>query len=118
FEYQIIDDGLNPDALVGPNRTAAALYDLIAPQSKILKSVGEFNKARIVFRGRHGEHWLNGRKVLEFDLGTREMDGLIAASKYRDIPAFAEKRRGHIVLQDHGDAVWFRNIMIREYPGE
>ncbi|MGB7296290.1 MAG: DUF1080 domain-containing protein [Candidatus Aminicenantales bacterium] len=114
FEYQIIDDGVNPDALVGPNRTAAALYDLMAPRNKILKAVGEYNEARIVFRGRHGEHWLNGRKVLEFDLGTAEMDDLIAASKYRDIPGFAEKRRGHIVLQDHGDAVWFRNIRIRE----
>lgn len=118
FEYQIIDDSLNPDALVGPDRTAAALYDLIAPQNKTLQSVGEYNEARIVFRGRHGEHWLNGRKVLEFDLGTPEMEGLIVASKYRDIPGFAEKRRGHIVLQDHGDAVWFRNIKIREYPGE
>jgi hypothetical protein len=114
FEYQIIDDSVNPDALVGPNRSAAALYDLIAPQNKTLKSVGEWNEARVVFRGRHGEHWLNGQKVLEFDLGTPEMNGFIAASKYRDIPGFGEKRRGHIVLQDHGDAVWFRNIKVRE----
>ncbi len=114
FEYQLIDDNANPDALVGPNRTAAALYDLIAPQNKALRPVGEYNETRIVFRGGHGEHWLNGQKVLEFDLGTPEMLGLIAASKYRDIPGFGEKRRGHIVLQDHGNAVWFRNIKIRE----
>jgi hypothetical protein len=116
FEYQILDDDENPDALVGPNRTAGALYDLIAPRDKSLRPVGEYNESRIVLRGGHGEHWLNGRKVLEFDLGTPEMEELVAASKYRDIPGFAEKRRGHIVLQEHGSAVWFRNIRIREYP--
>jgi hypothetical protein len=118
FEYQILDDSENPDALVGGNRTAASLYDLIAPQNKTLRPVGEYNEARIIFRGNHGEHWLNGQKVLEFDLGTPQMEELVAASKYRDIPGFAVKRRGHIVLQDHGDAVWFRNIRIREFqPG-
>lgn len=118
FEYQILDDGGHPDALVGPNRTAAGLYDLIPPRNKSLKPVGEFNEARIVFRGGHGEHWLNGQKVLEFDLGTPEMEALVAASKYRDIHGFAEQRRGHIVLQDHGDIVWFRNIRVREYQPE
>jgi hypothetical protein len=114
FEYQILDDDIHPDAKNGPNRTAAALYDLIAPEGKTLKPVGEFNEARIVFRGNHGEHWLNGVKVLEFDLATPKMNELVAASKYRDIRGFAEKRRGHIVFQDHGDTVWFRNIKIRE----
>jgi hypothetical protein len=118
FECQILDDDENPDALVSLNRTAAALYDLIAPQGKILRPVGEYNECRIIFRGRHAEHWLNGRKVLEFDLGTPQMEELVAASKFRDIPGFAEKRRGHIVLQEHGSAVWFRNIRIREYPPE
>jgi len=114
FEYQIIDDDRHPDARVGPDRTAAALYDLIAPVGKTLEPVGEFNTARIIFRGLHGEHWLNGVKVLEYDLGTPRMDRLLAASKYRDIPGFAAKRRSHIVLQDHTDAVWYRNIKIRE----
>ncbi len=113
FEYQIIDDETHPDAGNAPSRTAAALYDLIAPKGKGLKPVGEFNEARIVFQGRHGEHWLNGVKVLEYDLDTPQFAGLLAASKYRDIPGFAERRSGHIVLQDHGDAVWFRNIKIR-----
>jgi hypothetical protein len=116
FEYQILDDSENPDAMVGVNRTAASLYDLIAPQNKILRPIGEYNEARVLFRGGHGEHWLNGQKVLEFDLGTPRMEELVTASKYRDIPGFAEKRRGHIVLQEHGDAVWFRNIRIKEYP--
>jgi hypothetical protein len=113
FEYQILDDDKHLDALVSKTHTAGALYDLIAPVGKILKPVGKFNTSRIVFDGNHGEHWLNGIKVLEFDLETPEMDALVADSKYRKIKDFAKKRNGHIVLQDHTDAVWFRNIKIR-----
>jgi hypothetical protein len=113
FEYQILDDEGHPDAQVSDTHTSAALYDLIAPAGKNLKPVGEFNTSRIVFNENHGEHWLNGTKVLEYDLGTPEMNALITASKYKDIPDFAKKRTGHIVLQDHTDAVWFRNIKIR-----
>lgn len=113
FEYQILDDQGHPDAQVGGHHTAAALYDLIPPEDKSLNPVGEFNSGRIILNGNHGEHWLNGVKVLEYELGTPEMDALIAASKYKDITDFAKKRRGHIVLQDHTDAVWFRNIKIR-----
>jgi len=112
FEFQVLDDDQHPDAKNGPNRTAGALYDLIGPRNKILKLVGEYNTARIVFMGKHGEHWLNGVKVLEFDLDTPAFAALMAKSKYKDIPRFAEKRKGHIVLQDHTDAVWYRNIKI------
>jgi hypothetical protein len=115
FEYQVLDDDLHPDALNGPTRTAAALYDLVPPGSaKSLRPVGSYNEARIVFRGRHGEHWLNGAKVLEFELGSTSFDSALAASKYQPIAGFADKRTGHIVLQDHGDDVWFRNIKVRE----
>jgi hypothetical protein len=113
FEYQVLDDDRHPDAKNGPNRTAAALYDLIGPQNKKLKPVGEFNSGKIIFVGKHGEHWLNGVKVLEFDLGAPRFENLLAASKYKDLLRFADKRKGHIVLQDHTDAVWFRNIKIR-----
>lgn len=115
FEYQILDDENHPDAKMGTNRTAASLYDLIAPEGKFLEHVGEFNTTRIIFRGNRGEHWLNGVKVLEYELGTPRMDALLAASKYKNIPGFGKKRKGHIVLQDHTDAVWFRNIKIREF---
>jgi hypothetical protein len=113
FEYQMLDDSLHEDNKV-PSHRAGALYDLIAPNAnKTLKPVGEWNSSRLVFRGNHGEHWLNGAKVVEFDLGAPLMDSALARSKYKNIPNFAERRAGHIVLQDHVDEVYFRNIKIR-----
>jgi hypothetical protein len=113
FEYQMLDDSLHEDNKV-PSHRAGALYDLIPPNAnKTLRPVGEWNSSRIVFRGNHGEHWLNGREVVEFDLGTPVMDSLLAKSKYRDIKGFATKRAGHIVLQNHVDEVYFRNIKLR-----
>jgi hypothetical protein len=113
FEYQLLDDSLHEDNKV-PSHRSGSLYDLIAPNaSKTLRPVGQWNTSMLVFRGNHGEHWLNGTKVVEFDLGTPLMDALIARSKYRDIKDFAKRRAGHIVLQDHGDEVYFRNIKIR-----
>ncbi len=114
FEYQVLDDELHPDAQNGPNRTAGALYDLQGPSpAKHLKPVGQFNRGRILFRHGHGEHWLNGVKVVEFDLDSEDFKARLAKSKYEPTPGFADKRKGHIVLQDHGDDVWFRNIRIR-----
>jgi len=118
FEFQILDDDEHADAEVSPTHTAGALYDLIAPEGKVLKPVGEYNRSRIVFRGGHGEHWLNGVRVLEFDLATPEMDAHLARSKYHGIPGFADKRKGHIVLQDHTDMVWFRSLKLRRLDSE
>jgi hypothetical protein len=116
FEYQILDDSLSEDNQLVTHR-AAALYDLIAPAAgKRLRPVGEWNASRIVFRGKYGEHWLNGARVVEFELGTPRMDSLLARSKYRSIAGFALRRRGHIVLQDHGDEVWYRSLKVREGP--
>lgn len=114
FEYQILDDDRHPDGQLATHRSGA-LYDLLAPNDrKRLKPVGEWNTSRLVLQGNHGEHWLNGEKVVEYDLGTALMDSALKASKYRSIPWFAVRRRGHIVLQDHGDEVHFRNLRIRQ----
>jgi 3-keto-disaccharide hydrolase len=112
FEYQLLDDDLHEDNKV-PSHRAGALYDLIPPNgSKTLRPVGEWNASKLVFRGNHGEHWLNGSKVVEFDLGTPRMDSALAKSKYRDIKNFAQRRAGHVVLQDHGEEVYFRSIKV------
>ena len=114
FEYQVLDDSLHPDNKI-PSHRAGALYDLIPPDAgKRLAPVGQWNSSRIVLRGNHGEHWLNGRKVVSYDLGTPRFDSLFKASKYRPIAGFADHRAGHIVLQDHGDEAWYRNLRIRE----
>lgn len=114
FEYQILDDENHPDAMNGRHRTAGALYDLVPPnQKKRLRPVGEFNSGRIRYVGGKGEHWLNGEKIVEFEVGSPEFDSLLVASKYVDYDRFAERRAGHIVLQDHNDEVWFRNLKIR-----
>lgn len=118
FEYQILDDEKHPDGLKTPMFQAGSLYNLVGPMNKRLKPVGEYNSARIVFHGNHGEHWLNGKKILEFNLDTPEFKALLAKSKYHKYPNFAQKRKGHIVLQDHTDAVWYRNIKIRELQPE
>src|SRR5881628_917615 len=113
FEYQMLDDDKHEDGTI-PTHRAGSLYDLIVPnEPKHLRPVGEWNESRVVFRGNHGEHWLNAEKIVEFDLGTKQMDSLLAVSKYRSIPGFATRRRGHIVLQDHGDEVYFRTIKLR-----
>ncbi|MFC2166540.1 DUF1080 domain-containing protein [Acidobacteriota bacterium] len=114
FEYQILDDNLHPDGQRGGLYTASALYDLVEPLGKTLKPVGEFNSTRILLKDHHGEHWLNGTKVLEYEMDTEEFKSLVAKSKYKDYEGFADKRSGHIIIQDHTSAAWFRNIKIRK----
>lgn len=113
FEYQVIDDAHYSDRAGDGIHLTGSLYDLIPAGRKVLKPAGEFNHSVIILKGNHGEHWLNGTKVLEYDLGTPEMDALFEKSKFKDLPGFGHKRKGHIVLQDHRDLVWFRNIKIR-----
>ena len=93
---------------------ACSLYALIAPKNKKLKPVGEWNKVRIVVEGNHVEHWLNGVKVVEYELGSDALKAAVAKSKFKNAPGFGEKIKGHIMLTDHGDECGFRNIKIRE----
>jgi hypothetical protein len=114
WEYQVLDDSLSEDNKI-PSHLAGSLYEMIAPKrTKPLAPVGRWNSARIVLRGMHGEHWLNGEKILEFEMGSAEFQALYLKSKYRTIPGFADRRTGHLILQDHGDEAYFRSIKIRE----
>ena len=116
IEFQILDDLRHPDAKLGKggNRTIGSLYDLIpAPKDKKVKPIGEWNEARILSRGMSVSFWLNGEKTVEFERGTEEWRKLVAGSKYKVWPNFGELKEGHILLQDHGNLVYFRNIKIR-----
>ena len=88
---------------------------MIAPNaSKRVHPAGQWNRSRLLFRGNHGEHWLNGVRVVAFDIGTAAFDSAFAKSKYAAYPPwFPDRRKGQIVLQDHDDVVWFRDIKIR-----
>ncbi len=115
-EYQILDDQRHPDAKLGVNgnRTLGSLYDLI-PAKDVAEAYlrpSAFNTAMIVVCGPHVEHWLNGVKIVEYERGTQEWDALVDYSKYRDWPDFGNHTEGHILLQDHGDVVSFKNIKI------
>jgi hypothetical protein len=116
LEYQILDDAHHPDAKLGRdgNRTLGSLYDLItASPDKKPAPTGEWNAARVIVRGNHVEHWLNGKKILEYDRGTPAFRDAVTGSKYKNIPGFGEWPDGHILLQEHGNEVSFRNIKIR-----
>jgi hypothetical protein len=111
FEFQLLDDiDFNDHE---PRRSAGSLYDLITPVNKHLKPVGEYNTARLLVDHGHVEQWVNGVKVVEYELGSKELNDLIAKSKYRNNPNFAKSTSGHIMFQHHGQKVMLRNIKIK-----
>ncbi len=112
-EYQVLDNEKATDNKQ-QNHLAGSLYDLALESNATTKPVGQWNTARIVVRGWHIQHWLNGQKVVDVDLASPEGKALIAASKFKDWKKFASLARGHIALQDHGYVVSFREIKIRE----
>ena len=114
FEYQVLDDA--PHASNAANRLAASIYSLVTATGKTLRPVGEFNQGRIVVDGNHVEHWLNGRKVAECELGSPALQRIIASSKYKYYPGVGVKRATAIALQDHGAEVAYRNLKLRVLP--
>ncbi|HEU4629920.1 MAG TPA: DUF1080 domain-containing protein [Gemmatimonadaceae bacterium] len=115
-EYQLLDDPNHPD---GRNRltSAGAAYGLYPAPAGVVKAADEWNSSRIVVRGNHVEHWLNGQKLLEYELGSPDWEAKVKASKFVDWPHYGRAARGHIGIQgDHDGALALRNIKIRELP--
>jgi hypothetical protein len=115
-EYQMLDDDGHPDAKNGTTHRTAALYDLIAAaDDKPVKPAGEWNESKVIVKGSHVEHWLNGKKVVSYELGSPELKALVAKSKFKTAAGFGDKITGPIMLTDHSDAVWYRNIKIHVF---
>jgi hypothetical protein len=115
-EYQLLDDVNAPDGR-NPLTAAASAYGLYAAPAGVVKPFGEWNKTRIVIKGNHVEHWLNGQKVVEYDLGSPDWKAKVAASKFSKYPNYGLAKSGLIGIQgDHPGALALRHIRIRELP--
>jgi hypothetical protein len=114
-EMQVLDDSRHQD---GKSRltSAGSLYGLYAAPAGAAKPAGEWNAVRIVVNGAHVEHWLNGVKVVDTEIGSPDWEKRVRESKFNEWPGFGRATRGHIALQDHGDWVAFRNIKIKVLP--
>jgi Domain of Unknown Function (DUF1080) len=113
IEMQILDNARHPDAKKGLERQAGACYALYAPAQDVTRPIGEWNLAQILVRTNHVEHWLNGQKLLTYELGSADWQRRVSQSKFKDFPGYGRSPRGHILLQDHSFHVEFRNIKIR-----
>ena len=118
-EYQIIDDKAHGFARPGRKQQTAGFYDVLAPTAwQEPRPPGQFNHSRIVVQGSNVQHWLNGLKTLEYELGSPQVLEAVAASKFKEIEGFGVQLEGHLLLQDHGGEVWFRNLKLRELPAQ
>jgi hypothetical protein len=114
-EYQMLDDGRSPGVQPGRRKQyTGAFYAVLEPGQTQVKPPGEVNTSRILVKGNHVEHWLNGEKVLEYECGSDIVKAAVASSKFKDTPGFGNKVKGHILLQDHQSNAWFSNVKLRE----
>lgn len=111
-EMQILDNTCHPDTRFKTHR-AGDLYDMIETKFNTVNPAGQWNHVRIVSKDGKVDFWLNGYKVVEFEMHTEEWKEMIANSKFKDMSGFGMSKEGHIALQDHGDKVWFKNIKIK-----
>ena len=117
LEYQVIDDGTLPQ--LKPNHKTASIYDIYdVPDHNLLRPAGEFNRGRIVVRHDRIEHWLNGCRLTVAYVGSDEWNQRIAASKFSDVEGFGTIQIGHIMITDHKDEVWYRNIYVRDLSAQ
>jgi len=112
-EYQLIDDERHADAKIGPHRQTAAFYDVFPAHDRPMKPAGEWNTSEVIVKGKHVTHILNGKTVLEYDLESPELKAAIEKSKFKGIDRFGKLQNGHILVQDHGDQVWYRKMEIK-----
>ncbi len=111
-EFQVLDNKSEKFKDAKPVNRAAAMYDFYPASKDMTKPAGQWNTAKIVVKGTKVEHWWNGEKVVDGDIGTDEFKKLIAASKFNAWKGFGVQPKGHIAFQDHGDQVWYRNVKI------
>lgn len=116
-ELQILDDAGHADG-ASDLTSAGSAYALYPPTEDVVNPAGEWNHVRVVARGPHVEHWMNGSKIVEYEIGSPDWNRRVAASKFAEFPRFAEAMEGRIGLQDHGDMVWFRDIRVRRIGKE
>jgi hypothetical protein len=115
-EYQIIDDeGYDAEPLSAKQKTGG-WYDVMPPKASAAKPIGQWNQSRILVRGTHVEHWLNGTLVAQYETSSAESSAGIASSKFKDVAGYADKIATPILLQDHSTVAWFRNLKIRSVP--
>lgn len=111
-EMQVLDNGRHRDGK-DSKTSAGSNYALHAPARDVTRPIGEWNAVRLVVKGPHVEHWMNGEKLLEYELWSPDWEARVNATKFKDLPAYGRAKTGHLALQDHGDPVWYRNIKIR-----
>lgn len=112
-EFQVLDNDAYRDQ-IKPSQLTGSNYDINPATVEAANPVGEWNAVRIVVKGNHVEHWLNDTKVVEYEFGSEDWEARVKESKFIDHPGYGRNATGHIVLQDHSDPVWYRNVRIRE----